>query len=123
MKQNQFKFKPFDQVLVRDEDDECWRIEIYSYFQNDEISGYNHVCLTQAYKQCIPYNENTAHLFNTNNPYQTVESKKWVITDCKTGVHYMYSDTELRNFINSAVINNKDITIFHVMPTNHPLFS
>lgn len=59
-------FKPFDKVLVRDGIDEQWRIHIFSHHQNGDFS---YVCLTGAYRYCIPYNEDTAQLLNTTDPY------------------------------------------------------
>lgn len=59
-------FKPFDKVLVRDCIDEQWRIHIFSHHQNGDFS---YVCLTGAYRYCIPYNEDTAQLLNTTDPY------------------------------------------------------
>ena len=32
---NQFEFKPFDQVLVRDDDQSIWKAGIYSHFENN----------------------------------------------------------------------------------------
>lgn len=58
-------FKPFDKVLVRDGVDEQWRIHIFSHHQNGDFP---YVCLTGAYRYCIPYNEGTAQLLNTTDP-------------------------------------------------------
>lgn len=58
-------FKPFDKVLVRDGVDEQWRIHIFSHHQNGDFP---YVCLTDAYRYCIPYNEGTAQLLNTTDP-------------------------------------------------------
>ena len=56
--------KPFDKVLVRDECYERWRCEFYSYLQDDN-GGYPHIVINDAYKQCIPYNDDTKHLVGT----------------------------------------------------------
>ena len=55
------EFKPFDKVLVRDDEDEMWRIDLFSH----TIETGEYVCLEYAWKQCIPYNEQTAHLLGT----------------------------------------------------------
>ena len=60
-------FKPFDKVLVRDGVDEQWRINIFSHHQ--EKGGFPYVCMSGVYRDCIPYNEDTAHLLGTTDPY------------------------------------------------------
>lgn len=72
MKQNQFEFKPFDQVLVRDYDDDPWRAMYYSHF--DKMYK-KHYCGSSYWIQCIPYNENTAHLIGTCEPHEEPEPK------------------------------------------------
>ena len=52
--------KPFDKVLVRDDDMKVWTCGIYSHFCNND-SDYRYVCTDEAYKQCIPYNDDTEH--------------------------------------------------------------
>lgn len=61
------QFKPFDKVLVRDGVDEQWRINIFSHHQ--EKGGFPYVCMSGVYRDCIPYNEDTAQLLNTTSPY------------------------------------------------------
>ena len=68
-----------------------------------------------AYLDCICKNENTAHLVGTNEPYKEPEPKVWRVVNSPASFDEMYSDEELSNFIKTAVINNKDITNFHVM--------
>ena len=60
-------FKPFDKVLVRDGVGEQWRINIFSHHQ--EKGGFPYVCMSGVYRDCIPYNEDTAQLLNTTSPY------------------------------------------------------
>ena len=60
-------FKSFDKVLVRDGVDEQWRINIFSHHQ--EKGGFPYVCMSGVYRDCIPYNEHTAHLLCTTDPY------------------------------------------------------
>lgn len=63
------EFKPFDQVLVRDgKKDEKWKIGLFSHY--DWSSEFVYVSLGhKGWKYCIPYNEQTAHLLNTTDPY------------------------------------------------------
>lgn len=59
-------FKPFDKVLVRDEDIYPWNCELFNrYAPYDKF--YIFYCLNNACKQCIPYNEETAHLVGTTD--------------------------------------------------------
>lgn len=57
------KFKPFDRVLVRDADDDVWRIQFYSH-----PYGELHACLNGVYIQCIPFAGNEALLGTTDSP-------------------------------------------------------
>lgn len=55
-------FKPFEKVLVRQNDSENWNISLFSYkydFIYYTING-------SQFLQCIPYNEETKHLLGTN---------------------------------------------------------
>lgn len=113
MKQNQFEFKPFDQVLVRDSSSGPWRANFYSHLDNNN----NHVCISGIWNQCIPYNDETKHLLGTSNPYKPKQKEiKYEVTfgfgDDLTVKSY--TEEEFRRFINIAVINNKDIKDFSV---------
>lgn len=56
------QFKPFERVLVRDDDFNKWEINFFSHI--DEEGDY--FCLRSYWKQCIPY-EGNEHLVGTNN--------------------------------------------------------
>ncbi len=58
------EFKPFDKVLVRDDIDDKWDINLFSRMNNN-CSGLPYKCLDVAYKYCIPY-EGNEHLLGTN---------------------------------------------------------
>lgn len=58
--------KPFDKVLVRDECYERWRCEFYSYLHDDN-GDYPYIVINDAYKHCIPYNDDTKHLLGTTD--------------------------------------------------------
>lgn len=60
-------FMPFDKVLVRDDDEKKWRASLFAYY--DENAKYPYVCIPYVHTQCIPYNEHTAHLLGTTDPY------------------------------------------------------
>lgn len=57
-------FKPFDRVLVRDEDNEVWIPSIFVRFRDDEKFPYQ--CIDTVYRQCIHY-EGNEHLYNTDD--------------------------------------------------------
>ena len=57
--------KTFDKVLVRDECYQMWKCNFYAHI-NDDNGGFPYVVINEAYKQCIPYNDETKHLLGTN---------------------------------------------------------
>ena len=65
--------KPFDKVLVRDTDEQAWCANYFSHYKNDP--DYFYVCINGSYHYCIPYNEHTAHLLGTTDPYTKGGSK------------------------------------------------
>lgn len=61
------EFKPFDKVLIRDEDNQTWRICLFSHYRKD--LPYPYVCVgCSAYTQCIPYKGNEYLLDTTDSP-------------------------------------------------------
>lgn len=108
------QFKPFDQVLVRDDDNQVWHASIYSHYRS-KANIHKHRCIDDAYTQCIPYNEETAHLIGTDEPYKEPEPKEWQIMG--TGYNDLLTTEELIHFIQGAVINNKDVTDFRIRYT------
>lgn len=58
--------KPFDRVLVRNDKDCTWKINIYSHKNNNDKSyhdkRYPYVCINGEYSFCIPYNDETKNL-------------------------------------------------------------
>lgn len=61
---NDHQFKPFDKVLVRDDNEADWKCDFFSNISN---SGYYH-CINAGWKQCIPYEGNEHLLGTTNKP-------------------------------------------------------
>lgn len=57
-------FKPFDKVLVRNEDNEPWSIQFFGYYDEsakDEapyVCLGNSMCIADTFKQCIPFEGN-----------------------------------------------------------------
>lgn len=56
--------KPFDKVLVRDENTARWKCAFYSHERGEAIWKY--ATTDSAYIYCIPYNDDTRHLVGTN---------------------------------------------------------
>lgn len=60
-----YEFKPKDWVIGRDDEGE-WYLDIFSHKRkNGEFA-----CIGSIWKQCIPYNEQTAHLLGTNKDWK-----------------------------------------------------
>lgn len=62
------EFKPFDKVLGRNEKDDVWEAELFSYYK--EESQYPFRCIGFSRKYCIPYNKETAHLLGTTDDWE-----------------------------------------------------
>lgn len=63
-----FNLKPFDKVLVRDDPNQKWTVDMFSYY-NREDNDYPYICVGNHYCHCLPYNEQTAHLVGTKKFY------------------------------------------------------
>ena len=67
-----FVFKPFDKVLVRNNDVEPWRLAFYSCLRDgklgvDRIFGVVNAQRPLFFVQCVPYNKNTEHLLGNTD--------------------------------------------------------
>ena len=58
------QFKPFEKVLVRDNESLKWKCAFYSYFE--PLSKYHYVTTNGAFAMCIPF-EGNEHLVGTTN--------------------------------------------------------
>lgn len=57
-------FRPFDRVMVRDEDTNYWRLDFFGNL--DDSSIFEFVTINnEAFKHCVPYNSDTEGLLNT----------------------------------------------------------
>ena len=59
-------FKPFDKVLVRDNDEGEWYANYFSHYKENNDCPY--VCIDNSYIYCIPY-EGNEHLLGTTDSY------------------------------------------------------
>ena len=64
-------FQPFDKVFVRNKETELWLPDMFSFFVEKNVAK----CISGAYMQCIPYNEETKHLLGTKE--DCPEYYKW----------------------------------------------
>lgn len=62
----EYEFKPFDKVLVRDLDFNIWYNDIFSFRDKDG----RYMCIGNKWDECIPYNEETAHLLGTTDNFE-----------------------------------------------------
>lgn len=60
------ELKPFDKVLVRDLGSQAWQVSLFSYKDSD----FYYCCNGCGWNQCIPYNEETAHLLGTTGEWK-----------------------------------------------------
>ena len=63
----EYKFEPFDKVLVRNSKKDVWFCNIFSHFSHDKLDFYPFKCIDCGYKYCISYNEKTKHLLGTTD--------------------------------------------------------
>ena len=56
--------KPFDKVLVRYANFK-WKVDFFSYYE--VTLSYHYSCISDYYKYCIPYNDETKHLVGTKD--------------------------------------------------------
>lgn len=61
-----YSFKLFDKVLVRDDSNQKWTVDMFSYYDKED-KDFPYVCVGNRYHQCIPYNEQLARLVGTTN--------------------------------------------------------
>lgn len=62
----EFEFKPFDKVLGRGCETDRWRADLFSHM--NETGEF--ICIGYVWEECIPYNEQTAHLLGTAENYE-----------------------------------------------------
>lgn len=62
------RFKPFDKVLVRDNENMEWKCNLFSHYKRGGNCPY--ACIDANYRYCIFYNKNERLLGTTNSPEQ-----------------------------------------------------
>lgn len=66
LKKKEPQFKPFDKVLVRDNESFKWKCAFYSHFE--PFNNYPHVTSIGTYVMCIPFEGNEHLVGTTKNP-------------------------------------------------------
>lgn len=61
------EFKPFEKVLVRDDTNKEWSIDLFSYY-DEKDENFPYVCMYIRYCYCIPYEGNEYLLGTTDSP-------------------------------------------------------
>lgn len=64
------EFKPFDKVLVRDSGDEEWKADFFSHNRFVDVPNNRFSCVSNMWRHCIPYNDQTKHLLGTTNEWK-----------------------------------------------------
>lgn len=59
--------QPFDKVLARDLDHDCWHATVFSHIDKKRSQIYTYRVAGGWYYQCIPYNDETKHLLGTTD--------------------------------------------------------
>lgn len=65
------QLKPFQEVLVRDSEAECWTIDLFGRYVSED-KEYPFVCLSHCWAQCIPY-EGNEQLYMTKESPKPIE--------------------------------------------------
>nr|DAD59163.1 MAG TPA: hypothetical protein [Bacteriophage sp.] len=60
------EFKPFDKVLVKNESNQEWSINLFSYYDKED-KEHPYVCINECYSYCIPYEGNEYFVGKTVN--------------------------------------------------------
>lgn len=63
----EYEFKPFDKVLVKDDDENsAWSCNLFSGKNEDGT----YMCIGGYWDMCIPYNDQTKHLLGTTDNWE-----------------------------------------------------
>lgn len=88
---NNYNFKPFDKVLVRDNKEDIWIIDLFERYpldNNCDYPGYNYICLRAAWEECIPY-EGNEHLLGTTDTPEIKNSNKYTYFNIELKAGYV----------------------------------
>ena len=60
-----YDFKPYDRVLTRDSENQCWQADIFSHYNKDNDI---YTCICGTWSQCIPYKGNENLVGTSDSP-------------------------------------------------------
>lgn len=99
--ENKTEFKPFDKVLVRDNKEDIWRIDLFERYLPDynhpEYNICNYICLRAAWEECIPYKGNE-HLLGTSETPEITDLGNNILFGIELKVGYVleFEDEDVR---------------------------
>ena len=65
---NKQRFKPFDKVIVKYNENDEWMCDIFSHMHESDYEGMQYACIGGCWKHCLPYEGNEHLLGMTKNP-------------------------------------------------------
>ena len=95
------EFKPFQKVLVRDEEDANWRATFYAYYEKDLV--HPHVCFGNSYIQCIPYEGNEQLEGTSDAPEKKWEPREGEVVAVKDKSHALWGTGVFRRMSSDGV--------------------
>lgn len=73
------EFQPKEWVLVRDEDRDTWKLDIFSHFVDG--AAFPYICVGSYYEECIPFEGNEHLLGTTDAPEEKPEEEEFKFGD------------------------------------------
>lgn len=84
-----FKFKPFEEVLVRNGDSDRWHVDIFDY-EFVDYNGIVYKCLSGTYPECIPFKGNEEYYLTTKKYEEPWIPKKGEIVAVSNDKEHWY---------------------------------
>lgn len=82
------KFKPFEEVLVRNGDRDRWHVDIFDYEFVNYHGGF-YKCLSGTYPQCIPFKGNEDYYLTTKEYEEPwIPEKDEIVAVSNDGEHW-----------------------------------
>lgn len=60
--EKKIELKPKDFVLVRDDNNDTWELDIFGRITKDPWCEFTYICVSGSFAYCIPFNSETEHL-------------------------------------------------------------
>lgn len=109
------EFKPKEWVLVRDFDEQKWKLDIFSHYIEGNMYPYR--CVSHNYVQCLPYAGNESLLGTADTPETRLakELGEWKVGD-KVEVEFCMDDAWHEGEIVAIDANHRDRSDNELMP-------